>query len=278
MSIAYLNGSWQPIDQARVPVLDRGFMFGDGVYEVIPVYHSMPFAVEEHLTRLSTSLEAMRIPEPMCKKDWRNLFQVGIDKANVAEAIIYVQVTRGVADVRSHVYADIEPTVLITVTPKQSVNSKLKFKLVVKEDFRWSRGHIKTTSLAANSLIKNTAIAEGYDDAILTRNGVLTEASSSNVFVVKDGAIATPVADNFLLHGVTRSRVVDLAKKGGLPITERDINTEELLGADEVWITGTTIEIQPVFSINNQVLGNGEDGPIFKKIDRLFRELTGQSS
>ena len=123
MAIAYLNGSWQPIEKAQVPVLDKGFMFGDGVYEVIPVYQSKPFAVEEHLARLSKSLGAMRIPAPMGEEDWLTLFRVGISKADVNEAIIYVQVTRGVAEVRSHVYGDSDPTVLITVAPKPSADS-----------------------------------------------------------------------------------------------------------------------------------------------------------
>ena len=259
MAIAYLNGIWQPIEKAQVPVLDKGFMFGDGVYEVIPVYQSKPFAVEEHLARLSKSLGAMRIPAPMGVEDWLTLFRVVISKADVNEAIIYVQVTRGVAEVRSHVYGDSDPTVLITVVPKPSTDSKRKFSLVVKEDFRWSRGYIKTISLAANTLVRNEAIAEGYDDAVLTRNGILTEASSSNVFIVKDGVIATPVANNYLLHGVTRSQVLNLARRGGLRLEERDIYLEELLEADEVWITATTIEIQPVHRINDQLVGNGSD-------------------
>ena len=278
MAIAYLNGSWQPIEKAQVPVLDKGFMFGDGVYEVIPVYQSKPFAVEAHLTRLSKSLGAMRIPVPMSEEDWLTLFRVGISKADLTAAIIYVQVTRGVADVRSHVYGDSNPTVLITISPKPPTKSKRKFSLVVKEDFRWSRGYIKTISLAANTLVRNEAIAEGYDHAVLTRNGILTEASSSNVFIVKDGVIATPVANNYLLHGVTRSQVLNLARTEGLRFEERDIYLEELLEADEVWITATTIEIQPVHRINDQIVGNGEDGPVFKKISRLFRQLVCQST
>ena len=277
MTIAYLNGSWQPIEKTSVPVLDKGFMFGDGVYEVIPVYQAKPFAVEKHLARLSKSLGAMRIAAPMSEEDWIQLFIAGISKARVNEAIIYVQITRGVANFRSHVYGNSDPTVLITVAPRSSATAKPEFSLVVKEDFRWSRGYIKTTSLAANTLVRNEAIAEGYDDAILIRNGIVTEASSSNVFIVKDGEIATPLANDHLLHGVTRSLVLDLSRREGIPVKERDIYLEELSEADEVWITATTIEIQPVHRINDQIVGNGKDGPLFKKIYCSFRELVCQS-
>ena len=278
MSIAYLNGSWQPLDETRVSVLDRGFMFGDGVYEVIPVYQGRPFAEDEHLARLATSLQELHISMPRSEDGWRELFREAIDRSDEEEAILYVQVTRGVARSRSHIYEDSEPTVLITLSPR--VNSTLdhKFSVVTKEDFRWTRGHIKSISLAANSLAKNEAIAEGYDDAIFVRNGRVTEASSSNVFVVKDGVVVTPTADNCLLHGITRAQVIALAKQHNIPFEERDISQEELLAADEVWVTATSIEVWPVNKVNNQRISDGEAGLMYKKMYNLFQELKCQSN
>ena len=277
MSIAYLNGSWQPLDETRVSVLDRGFMFGDGVYEVIPVYQGRPFAEDEHLARLATSLQELHISMPRSEDGWRELFREAIDRSDEEEAILYVQVTRGVARSRSHIYEDSEPTVLITLSPR--VNSTLdhKFSVVTKEDFRWTRGHIKSISLAANSLAKNEAIAEGYDDAIFVRNGRVTEASSSNVFVVKDGVVVTPTADNCLLHGITRAQVIALAKQHNIPFEERDVSQEELLAADEVWVTATSIEVWPVNKVNNQRISDGEAGLMYKKMYNLFQELKCQS-
>ncbi len=277
MSIAYLNGSWQPLDETRVSVLDRGFMFGDGVYEVIPVYQGRPFAEDEHLARLATSLQELHISMPRSEDGWRELFREAIDRSDEEEAILYVQVTRGVARSRSHIYEDSEPTVLITLSPR--VNSTLdhKFSVVTKEDFRWTRGHIKSISLAANSLAKNEAIAEGYDDAIFVRNGRVTEASSSNVFVVKDGVVVTPTADNCLLHGITRAQVIALAKQHNIPFEERDVSQEELLAADEVWVTATSIEVWPVHKVNNQRISDGEAGLMYKKMYNLFQELKCQS-
>ena len=278
MSIAYLNGSWQPLQEARVSVLDRGFMFGDGVYEVIPVYQGKSFAEDEHLARLATSLKELHIMMPRSEAEWRELFREAIERGDEDEAILYVQVTRGVAGSRSHVYEDSEPTVLITLSPRVKPSLDHRLSVVTKEDFRWSRGHIKSISLAANSLAKNEAISEGYDDAIFIRNGKVTEASSSNVFVVKDGVVVTPIADNFLLHGITRAQVVALAKQHNIPFEERDISQEELLAADEVWVTATSIEVWPVQKVNDQWISNGEVGPIYKKIYNLFQELKCQSN
>tara|TARA_E500000331_G_C17240225_1_gene706661 strand:+ start:248 stop:1084 length:837 start_codon:yes stop_codon:yes gene_type:complete len=278
MSIAYLNGSWQPLEEARVSVLDRGFMFGDGVYEVIPVYQGKPFAEDEHLARLATSLKELHIMMPRSEDDWQELFREAIDRGDEDEAILYVQVTRGVAESRSHIYEDSEPTVLITLSPRVTPGLDHKLSVVTKEDFRWARGHIKVISLAANSLAKNEAIAEGYDDAILVRDGKVTEASSSNVFIVKDSVIVTPIADNHLLHGITRAQVIALAKQHDLPFEERDISEDELLAADEVWVTATSIEVWPVHKVNNQWIGNGEVGLVYQKVYNLFQELKCQSN
>lgn len=276
MSIAYLNGSWQPIEEARVSVLDRGFMFGDGVYEVIPVYRGKTFAEDQHLARLANSLNELHIAMPMVEEAWRELFAEAIERGEEDEAILYVQVTRGVATSRTHIYETGGPTVLVTVSPRPIRKVSDHFRMVTKPDFRWGRGDLKVISLAANSLLKNEAISEGYDDALLIRDGKVTEASSSNIFVVKDGVIATPVANNFLLHGVTRAQVMTLAKQNGLPLEERDVDEAELLAADEVWITSTSIEVWPVVSINGETIGKGEAGLLYQKMYQLFQDLKSQ--
>ena len=277
MSIAYLNGSWQPIDEAKVSVLDRGFMFGDGVYEVIPVYQGKTFAEDQHLARLANSLNELHITMPMAQDAWRELFAEAIVRGGEDEAILYVQVTRGVAASRTHIYETGEPTVLVTASKRALRKISDQYRMVTKNDFRWGRGDLKVISLAANSLLKNEALSEGYDDAILIRDGKVTEASSSNIFVIKDGVIATPVADNFLLHGVTRGQVMSLAQKHGIPLEERDVSEQELLAADEVWITSTSIEVWPVVSINGLAVGNGESGLLYQKMYQLFQELKHQS-
>lgn len=277
MSIAYLNGSWQPIDEARVSVLDRGFMFGDGVYEVIPVYRGKTFAEDQHLARLANSLNELHITMPMAQDAWRELFAEAIERGGEDEAVLYVQVTRGVATSRTHIYETSEPTVLVTASKRVLRKISDQYRMVTKNDFRWGRGDLKVISLAANSLLKNEALSEGYDDAILIRDGKVTEASSSNIFVIKDGVIATPVANNFLLHGVTRAQVMSLAQKHGMPLEERDVDEKELLTADEVWITSTSIEVWPVVSINGQAVGNGESGLLYQKMYQLFQELKHQS-
>lgn len=274
MAIAYLNGEWTTPEEARVPVLDRGFMFGDGVYEVMPVYNGKVYTLDEHLRRLNRSLGEIRLASPHSDEEWCALFDEAIEKGGEDTALLYLQVTRGIAPKRDHAWPDVSPTVLITVTPAPNFERTdvTPYRMVTLEDFRWGRGDIKVVSLIANGLLKNEALAQGYDDAILIRDGKVTEATSSNVFIATGGKIVTPPLSNYLLHGITRALALDLAREGGLPVEEREISAEELAGADEVWITSTGHEIWPVGEVDGKPVGNGEPGVMFKALDDLFQQ------
>ena len=231
MAIAYLNGQWSDLGDAKVSVFDRGFMFGDGIYEVMAVYKGIVFTLDEHLIRLQRSLDHIRLPSPLTESGWRDLIIEAVEKSGEQTAYLYLQVTRGVAMPRSHNYPDeITPTVLITVTPAPILerNEVIPYKVVTKEDFRWGRGDIKVVSLIANGLLKNEAIDEGYDDAVLIRDGRVTEATAANVFIVRDGQIVTPPKSNYLLHGITREHVLKLARDAGMAVEEREITEAEL--------------------------------------------------
>ena len=272
MSIACLNGEWQAIEDTRVSVLDRGFMFGDGVYEVIPVYRGKVFAEDEHLSRLNRSLGELHLMPPMPDDAWRALFLEAIQRGGEQDAIIYVQVTRGVAQTRSLSNPEVEPTVLVTLTAMPDRGKIRPLSVVTKEDIRWGRGDIKVISLAANGLLKNEALADGYDDAILIRDGKVTETTSSNVFVIKDGVIITPPLSRFLLPGVTRGQVISLAKQNSMCCEERDLDKSELKDADEIWMSSTTYTIRPIGKVDDQPIGNGKAGAIYQKVYQLFQQ------
>ena len=274
MAIAYLNGEWMAPEDARVSVFDRGFMFGDGIYEVMAVYDGKVFTLEDHLLRLKRSLEAIRLESPHTDDQWRAIFNEAVKRGGEAPAYLYLQVTRGVESPRSHVYPKLSnPTVLITVmhAPVLERAEIRPYTMVTKQDFRWGRGDIKVISLVANGLLKNEALEEGFDDALLFRDGQLTEATASNVFMVKDGTVVTPPKSNFLLHGITRDHVLGLLVGAGVPCEERAISEDELLAADEIWITSTGYEVWPVGKVNNCVIGNGSAGVVWQVADSLFQ-------
>lgn len=273
-AIAYLNGVWQAPEEARVPVLDRGFMFGDGVYEVIPAYNGKPFALERHLKRLANSLAEIRLPTPMTDGEWQALVHEGIARSGESTASIYIQVTRGVAPKRDHRYPDNpSPTVLLMVSPSPLLERKQiePLEMITLEDFRWERGHIKTTSLIAAGMLRNEAIAQGVDDAILLKRGRVTEATASNIFIAKDGIVITPPKSRHILHGITRDVIVELAHEHGVPLEEREITEQELLGADEIMISSSTHEIWPVGRLNGNSVGNGAGGVLWRQLDGLFQ-------
>jgi len=276
--IAYLNGEWLPVEEAKVSVLDRGFLFGDGVYEVIPVYNGKLFCLERHVARLKASLTEIRLSEPVADVVWVDLLTEAVEKSGESMAALYIQVTRGADSMRSFVYpADPTPTIFIMVSPApQLAHREIKpLQLVTLEDFRWDKGHIKTISLIAAGMLKNEAIAAGANDAVLVKDGEVTEATSSNLFAVIDGVIVTPPKSTRLLHGITRDVVVELAKANGLPIEERVLLPEELARANEVFISSSTMETWPVDRLDGKIIGNGEPGLVWQKIDELFQAHKG---
>ncbi len=269
-----LNGVWQAPEEAKVSIFDRGFMFGDGVYEVIPVYHGKPFTLDRHLARLRGSLDEVKIRHPMTDAEFTSLATEAVERCGESPAVIYIQITRGVAPARSFEYPDVEPTVLVMAWPAAILRREnvVPQDFVTMDDIRWSMGQIKSVSLIAAGMLKNEAMARGVNDAILLRNGHVTEATSSNVFAVIGGKIVTPPKSNFLLHGITRDLVVELCREAGMELEEREITLDELKSADEIMITSSSQEVWPVGSLDGVPVGNGEAGVIWQQVDKLFQD------
>jgi D-alanine transaminase len=271
----YLNGEFLPLDQAHVPVLDRGFIFGDGVYEVIPVYANRLFRVAEHLERLNNSLAAVRIKNPYTDDEWLNIFSHLIEKNQNPDQSLYLQVTRGVAK-RDHGFpADTVPTVFVMSSPGVTPDPDLLKRgacAITLDDIRWQFCNIKSITLLPNILLRQQALDAGCAEAILIRNGNVTEGAASNVFVIRDGVIRTPPKDNCVLPGITRDVVIELAHKHGVPCEETTITETDLKNADEIWVTSSTREILPITRLNGNVLGNGEPGQIWQRMYDIYQQ------
>lgn len=274
MSIAYINGEWGAITDAKVSVLDRGFLFGDGIYEVIPVYSGKLFTLDRHLIRLANSLAEVDMENPMSDEQWTELLTQAVERSGESNAALYVQVTRGADSLRNHVYPKtLVPTVFVMVNDAPILERKTiaPYSLISLDDFRWSMGQIKTVSLIAASMLKNKAIAAGANDAVLIRDGKVTECTASNIFVVVDGVLVTPPKSSHLLHGITRDLIVEMAIENKLSFEEREISVEELNAASEIFITSSTHEAWPVSHLNEQPIGNGAPGVVWHQIDNLFQ-------
>jgi D-alanine transaminase len=274
-AIVYLNGEYLPLSEARVPVLDRGFIFGDGIYEVIPAYGNNLFRVDEHLQRLQNSLTAVRIDNPYSELQWKQLLYKLLEQNPGQDASIYLQVTRGVAK-RDHAFpANITPTVFAMVSPLL-VTDEAAFSrgvaAITLDDIRWQYCNIKAITLLANVLLRQTAIDEGAVEAILVRDGEVTEGAASNVFIVIDGVIKTPPKGPHLLPGITRDLIVELANENGLPIQEVNFSRTELKAAQEIWLTSSTKEILPVVSLNENPVGDGKPGPLTRRMFGIFQD------
>jgi len=279
--ICYLNGEFLPLAEARVPVLDRGFIFGDGVYEVIPVYGRALFRLQEHLARLAYSLKSIRLANPHDDAAWRTLLRTLVDRNPWEDQSVYLQVTRGVAP-RSHEFpkSPVAPTVLMIANPLKSPTAEQRAQgvaVVTREDYRWRRCDIKSVSLLANCLLRQEAEDAGAAETLLIRDGWLTEASSCNVFVVKDGVIATPPKDNLILPGITYDLVLELAREAGMPADVRRVAATELASADEVWISSSTREVLPVTKIDGREVGAGKPGPVYARVQQLFQDYKARA-
>jgi D-alanine transaminase len=273
-SLCYLNGEFLPLADARIPVLDRGFIFGDGVYEVIPAYGRMLFRLEEHLARLAYSLRSIRLANPHDARAWATLLRTVVDRNPWDDQSVYLQVTRGVAP-RSHEFPQTPPTVFIMANPLKTPPPESRERgvaVVTREDYRWRRCDIKSVSLLANVLLRQEAEDAGAAETVLLRDGNVTEASASNVYVVKNGAIASPPKDNLILPGITYDLVLELARAAGLPVEVRPVAAGELFAADEVWLSSSTREVQPVTRVDDKPVGTGKPGPGFARMYQLFQE------
>lgn len=274
--IVYLNGEFMPLENARIPVLDRGFIFGDGVYEVIPVYSGHPFRLPEHLARFERSHQAIRIPNPMSEAEWTRLISDLIARNAGDDQSVYLQVTRGVAK-RDHAFPqDTKPTVfgmsspLSTPAPEVVENG---IAAITTVDYRWLKCDVKSTSLLGNCLLRQAAADAGAVEVVMFRDGFLTEGSSSNVFLVKAGVILAPPKNNLVLPGITYDVVIELAQQQGLPLEMRQIAQSEVGAADEIWVTSSTKEVLAVTSLDGKPVGTGKPGAVFRRMHQLYQDF-----
>jgi D-alanine transaminase len=273
-AIVHLNGSFLPMSEARIPVLDRGFIFGDGVYEVIPVYGRQPFRLPEHLQRLQNSLDGIRLTNPHCVQEWSRLIHELIARCQHDDQSFYLQVTRGVAR-RDHAFPKgAVPTVFmmcnaLSLPTREAVDGGVPAVSAI--DNRWLRCDIKATALLANVLLRQIAVDAGASETILFRDGCLTEGAASNIFVVRDGALLAPPKSNLMLPGITYDVVLELAREAAVPVHVRPVTEREVREADELWMSSATREVLAISALDGKPVGAGLPGPIFRRIYAMYQ-------
>jgi D-alanine transaminase len=277
----YLNGAWLPLEEARVPVQDRGFMFGDGVYEVMPVYARAPFRLREHLVRLQTSLDAIRIVNPHAAADWEALLRNLIERQPWPDQCVYLQVTRGVAK-RDHAFPKgAMPTVFMMSSPLATPSREeieRGVAAVTATDYRWGRCDVKSIALLGNVLLRQVAVDAGAVETVLFRDGFLTEGAASNIFVVVGDLLLAPPKSHLMLPGITYDLVLELAEASGLPHQVREVSERATLAASELWLTSSTKEVLPITTLNGRPVGSGKPGPLFRRMHALFQEFKATSA
>jgi D-alanine transaminase len=270
----YLNGQFLALEEAKVSVLDRGFIYGDGVYELVPVYGRRPYRLRQHLARLQRSLDGIRLENPHGDAEWEAIIRDLIGRMPFADQGVYLQITRGAAK-RDHAFpTGIAPTVFMMSNPlalpsREQIDGGVA--CITATDERWLHCDLKTISLLGNVLARQLAVDAGATETVLFRNGHLTEASASNVLIVRDGVIVAPPKDNQILPGITYDAAFELAREGGLPIEMRPVPQDEALAADEMWLSSSTKEVLAVTSLDGRGFGGGKPGPVFRKIYALFQ-------
>ena len=274
--IVHLNGAFMPLAEARVPVLDRGFIFGDGVYEVIPVYSRYPFRLVEHLHRLQNSLDGIRLANPHSDAEWSQLVHDMIERNDGDDQSIYFQITRGVAK-RAHEFpAQVKPTVFMMSTalltpPQEQLDHGIA--CVTGADFRWLKCDVKSVALLGNCLLKQSAVDAGAAEIVLFRDGHLTEAAACNVLVVQDGVLLAPPKDNLILPGITYDVVLELAAANQIPLEMRAASEQEVRAAQEIWITSSSKEVLAVTRLDGAAVGDGKPGPLFRRMHALYQDF-----
>jgi D-alanine transaminase len=274
-NIVYLNGQYMPVENATVSVLDRGFLFGDGVYEVIPVFGSKLLRLESHLDRLQNSLDRISLPNPKNNEEWAEVFSVLLEKNPGEDRAVYLQISRGAyakrdLAINTQYPATVFAMVLHVTPPAIEVVSK-GISVITVDDFRWNACDIKSTSLLGSVMLKHQASQANVEDAILIKNGMVTEGTASNVFLVKDGVLITPPTGLLLLPGITRDLVIEIAKNNAIVVEEREIKEAELYRADEIWMTSSTREIAPVIRLNGETVGSGAAGVMWQRVMDLYQ-------
>jgi D-alanine transaminase len=278
--IVYLNGAFLPLEDARISVLDRGFIYGDGVYELVPVYHRQPFRMSQHLARLQHSLDGIRLANPHTAGQWEALIGELIARQPFDDQGVYLQVTRGVAK-RDHAFPTAVPqTVFMMSNPLATPSAEQVASgvaVVTAEDNRWRRCDLKTISLVGNVLMRQLAADAGAVETVMFRDGFLTEASASNVLVVVAGTIVAPPKDNLILPGITYDAALEFARDAGLPLEVRPVTKAEALAADEMWLSSSTKEVLAVTTVDGKPFAGGAPGPVFRRMHALFQRKKPQA-
>ena len=274
--IVYLNGKFMPIEEAYVPVLDRGFIFGDGVYEVVPAYSKHPFQLAEHLRRLQYSLDKVRITNPHSDAEWAQLIAESIKRNNGDDQSVYFQITRGVAK-RDHAFPKgVTPTVFMMSNPLVTPSPALVdsgVACISAEDYRWLNCDIKSVSLLGNCMLRQLSADVDAAETILFRDGRLTEASSSNVFIVRNGVVLTPPKDNLVLPGITYDVVLEIARAREFEVEVRDVTEADVRSAEEIWLTSSNKEVLAVTTLDGKPVGDGRPGPLFRRMHALYQQF-----
>ncbi|MGH8373096.1 MAG: D-amino acid aminotransferase [Gammaproteobacteria bacterium] len=272
----WLNGKFMPLAEAHISPLDRGFLFGDGVYEVIPVYAGKLFRLSAHLRRLQYSLDAIRLANPHDDAGWQQMLQELVDRNGGGQQAVYLQVTRGADQGRDHKFpVDVPATVFAMSSALPDLPDTLKEnggKVITLSDIRWHRCDIKSVALLGNILLRQTAGDQGCDEAILIRDGYATEGTTSSLFIVHGGTIMTPPKSNELLPSITRDLLVELATQHALPFREERIPEAELHAAEEVWLASSVREVYSITELDGQRVGSGKPGPHWRRMYEAFQE------
>ena len=267
-----------PLDQVHISPLDRGFLFGDGVFELIPSYGKQLFRPQQHIQRLLNSLESIYLPSPYDAQHWLNLLQQLVALNPQQNQTLYLQVTRGVEAKRDHaIKAETQPTVFIMSTAMDkpslsSLDTEQGIDAITHQDSRWQHCNIKSNSMLGNILLRHQSTLQGASETILIRDGKVTEGTSSNVFVLTEGCLATPPLSQYLLGGVTRDLILELAQQNHIPVVQENLSESQLFSAQEVWITSSSVGIRPVVRLDRQVIADGNPGQLWRKLAKCFIE------
>ena len=267
----YLNGQYLPLADAKVSVMDRGFLFGDGIYEVIPSYSGSLFHFQEHMERLENSLSSIRLANPHDRAQWLEILTPLLDTG--LDQYIYLQITRGIDSKRDHTFPEnVTPTVFAmssNIVPLANLDSGVN--AISVDDSRWELCNVKATTLLANILLRQQAVEKGCAEAILVKDGYVTEGAASNIFAVIDGILITPPQGSEILPGITRNVILEIARENNIPYSEDIISLDALKTASEIWLTSSTREIVPVVQLDNETIANGKPGPIWRIMNQLFQ-------
>lgn len=271
----YLNGQILPLEDAHISPLDRGFLFGDGVYEFIPVYDNEVFLLKEHLDRLDRSLKKIDMKNPLTHSQYADIIKELGKKAENPNHGIYLQITRGAGDTRRHQYSsELKPTIFAMSMNLRLLSAEEKangLSAITVVDERWQNCDIKSLNLLPNILAVQQGVLQNAFETIFIKDGYLTEGTSSNIFVIKNNVILTPPLSSHILWGITRGLVLQMAHKHQLPLEERAISEDELAHADEIWVTSSSREVVPITRLNGKAIGNGQVGQLWKKVDQYFQ-------